>query len=40
MLEGVFHILRGGYPWRDLPERSGPWQTVYGLFRKWCKEGG
>lgn len=39
MLEGIFHILRGGYPWRDLPERFGPWQTVYGRFRAWCAEG-
>ncbi|MEM7010651.1 MAG: IS5 family transposase [Verrucomicrobiota bacterium] len=39
VLEGIFHILRGGYPWRDLPERFGPWQTIYGRFRRWCQEG-
>ena len=39
MLEGIFHILRGGYPWRDLPEHFGPWQTVYGRFRRWSREG-
>ena len=39
ILEGIFHILRGGYPWRDLPGRFGPWQTVYGRFRKYCLEG-
>lgn len=39
ILEGIFHILRGGYPWRDLPRRFGPWQTVYGRFRRWSKDG-
>lgn len=39
ILEGIFHILRCGYPWRDLPERFGPWQTVYGRFRLWSRQG-
>lgn len=26
-------------PWRDLPERYGPWQTVYSRFRKWMEDG-
>ena len=29
MLNGILWILRTGSPWRDLPERFGPWQTVY-----------
>lgn len=29
---GIFWILRTGAPWRDLPERFGPWQTVYDHF--------
>ena len=28
-------ILRSGAPWRDLPERFGPWQTVYHHFNSW-----
>jgi hypothetical protein len=28
-----------GSPWRDLPECYGPWQTVYGLFRRWQRDG-
>ncbi|QEL18655.1 IS5/IS1182 family transposase [Limnoglobus roseus] len=32
MLSGVFHRLRTGCPWRDLPGRSGPWQNVYERF--------
>ncbi len=25
VLDGIFYILRTGAPWRDLPERYGPW---------------
>lgn len=32
MLNGILWILRTGSPWRDLPERFGPWQTVYDEF--------
>ena len=39
MLNGIFWILGAGAPWRDLPERFGPWQTVYDHFRKWRKSG-
>ena len=39
MLDGIFWILATGAPWRDLPERFGPWQTVYDHFRHWRKSG-
>ena len=39
MLNGIFWILGTGAPWRDLPERFGPWQTVYDHFRNWRKSG-
>ncbi|WP_370648689.1 transposase [uncultured Oscillibacter sp.] len=26
-------------PWRDLPERFGPCQSVYSRFRAWTKAG-
>lgn len=39
MLDGIFWILATGAPWRDLPERFGPWQTVYDHFAKWRKSG-
>jgi transposase len=39
MLNGIFWILGTGAPWRDLPERYRPWQTVYDHFRKWRKSG-
>ena len=39
MLNGIFWILGTGAPWRDLPERFGPWQTVYDHFRNWRRQG-
>ena len=39
MLNGIFWILCTGAPWRDLPERFGPWQTVYDHFRNWRRAG-
>ncbi|WP_425347973.1 transposase [Streptomyces durhamensis] len=28
-----------GTPWPDIPPEYGPWQTVYGLFRRWQRSG-
>jgi transposase len=39
MLNGIIWILRTGAPWRDIPVRFGPWQTVYDHFNRWRKEG-
>src|SRR5262249_18031945 len=39
MLNGVFWRLHTGAPWRDLPERYGPWQTVYDRFNALRKSG-
>ena len=39
MLNGIFWVLGTGAPWRDLPERFGPWQTVYDHLRNWRKAG-
>lgn len=39
MLNGIFWILCTGAPWRDLPCRFGPWQTVYDHFRRWRRDG-
>ena len=39
MLNGIFWRLNTGAPWRDLPERYGPWQTVYDRFRKLRQSG-
>jgi len=39
MWNGIFWILKTGAPWRDLPERFGPWQTVYEHFSNWRRDG-
>lgn len=39
ILNGIFWVLRTGAPWRDVPERYGPWQTVYDRFNFWRKDG-
>ena len=39
MLNGMIYRAKTGIPWRDLPERYGPWETVYSRFRLWSKNG-
>lgn len=39
ILNAILWVLRTGAPWRDLPERYGPWQTVYDRFQRWQREG-
>ncbi len=39
VLNGILWVLRTGAPWRDLPERYGPWQTVDSRFRRWRDTG-
>lgn len=39
VLNGIFFILRTGSPWRDLPERYGPYTTAYNRFNRWAKAG-
>lgn len=38
-IEAVLYRARTGLPWRDLPERFGPWKTVYNRFYNWAKRG-
>jgi transposase len=35
ILNGILWKLRTGAPWRELPERYGPWSTVYSRFWRW-----
>ena len=35
VLNGVLWVLRSGSPWRDLPERYGPWQSIDHHFNAW-----
>ncbi len=39
VLNGIFWVLCSGAKWRDLPERYGPWSTVYARFRQWRDDG-
>ncbi|MFC9326062.1 transposase [Kitasatospora sp. NPDC057015] len=36
---GVLWRFRTGSGWRDVPERYGPWTTVYSRFRGWVASG-
>jgi transposase len=39
LIDGIRWRVRTGAPWRDVPARYGPGQTVYGLFRRWQRAG-
>jgi transposase len=39
ILNAILWKLRTGAPWRDLPERYGPWSTVYSRFFRWRRAG-
>ena len=39
MINAILWQARTGAPWRDLPERYGPWQTAYSRFRRWQRAG-
>ena len=39
VINGMVYKIRTGVSWRDLPERYGPWQTVYTRFRRYALDG-
>ena len=39
ILNGLFWKLRSGAPWRDIPERYGPYQTIYARYVLWRRNG-
>ena len=39
MVNGMLWMNRSGAQWRQLPERYGPWQSVYARFAKWRDDG-
>jgi transposase len=39
IVNGILWVLHTGAPWRDLPERSGPRQTVFTRFNGWRRDG-
>jgi transposase len=38
-INAVLWIGKTGAPWRDLPERFGPWGSVWKRFDRWAKKG-
>ncbi|MFD4043811.1 IS5 family transposase [Streptomyces sp. NPDC058605] len=39
IINGMVYKIRTGISWRDLPERYGPWQTLYTRFRRYALAG-
>ena len=39
VMNAIFYVLRTGMPWRDLPERYGPYTTAYNRFNRWSRRG-
>lgn len=39
LIDAIRWRTRFGAPWREIPERYGPWQNAYGLFRTWSRNG-
>lgn len=35
-VDAVLFRAKTGVPWRDLPERFGPWKSVYNRFANWA----
>jgi len=38
-IDAVLFRAKTGLPWRDLPERFGPWKSVYNRFANWARKG-
>ena len=39
VVDALFYRLRNAGPWRDLPGHFGPWETIYGWYRRLAREG-
>src|SRR4051812_33693679 len=39
IMAALLYVARTGIPWRYLPHDFAPWETVYGYFAAWQKEG-
>ncbi len=38
-VDAILYRAKTGIPWRDLPERFGPWKSVYNRFNNWSLRG-
>jgi len=39
VINAILWKLRTGAPWRDVPERYGPWKTAHERRRRWSADG-
>ena len=39
VLNAILYVAEHGCSWRGLPERFGPWHTVYTRMMRWAKSG-
>ena len=39
ILNGILWKLSTGVPWRDVPARYGPWQTLHARLLRWERDG-
>jgi transposase len=39
VINAILWKLRTGAPWRDVPERYGPWKTAHERLRRWSADG-
>jgi len=39
VINGILWRLKTGAPWRDIPERYGPWETCWDRFTRWSRNG-
>jgi len=39
VINGMLFKAKTGVAWRDLPQRYGPWKTVYNRFWRWTRNG-
>ena len=39
IMEAILYVDRTGIPWRYLPHDFPPWETTYGYFARWQKDG-
>ena len=38
LVNAIFYAVRSGCAWRLLPSDYGPWQTIYGYYRRWSQD--
>ena len=39
VLNAILYVAEHGCKWRGLPERFGPWHTIYTRMNRWAKKG-